>query len=305
MNKRERINLIETLLEHLTSWEGPSFEAAGMALDELDFPAVSESEFHSQGSYFRERLRLSNNSSLLELAQLYGIQIHPFEDSQSPGQVSERFLIFLSFISAHGEYATDLKTRLERLGFDAFLSHIDTESNTIWQENIERALDACDALIALLTPGYNASVWTDQEVGWAYGRRVPVIGVRLGIDPYGFIGRLQGVTGESADEVVGGVIAALKRDERSKQKVDRSLAFALETSPSYAATRAIFPHIEKIESWDNDLLDSVERALKENPNVYDAHYRGYGNPLRPRIEALLERHRQHAPSDEFEDLPFK
>jgi len=50
-----------------------------------------------------------------------------------------------------------------------------------------------DALLALLTPGSNESKWTDQEVGVAVGRRVPVIPIRIGIDPYGLIGKYQAV----------------------------------------------------------------------------------------------------------------
>ena len=304
MNKRDRIRLIETLLEHLNSWEGPSYAAADMALDELGFPALSESEYQSQGAYFRERLRLSSDSSLLELAELYGIPSPPFQDSEPVESELRAFRIFLSFISAHGDYATEVKTKMERLGFDAFLSHIDTESNTVWQENIERALDSCDALVALLTPGYNGSVWTDQEVGWAYGRKVPVIGVRLGMDPYGFIARLQGVTGENAEEVVTEVIAALKRDARSRHKVDRSLAHALEASPSYTATRAIFPYVNAIEHWDDSMLDAVERALTQNQWVDDTWY---GSTKVGRLlEHILDRHRpSRSTRDEVHNLPFE
>ena len=286
MNKRDRIRLIEALLDHLHSPEGPTFAAAEMALDELSFPIIPEYE---GGDYFRARLRTSGDSSLLELASLYDIQALPSRSSEDTVQALERFRVFLSFISAHGRYATDIKTRLEHLGFDAFLSHIDTESNTVWQENIERALDSCHALVALLTPGYNESQWTDQEIGWAYGRNIPVIGVRLGLDPYGFIGRLQGVTGEDEEEVVTGVISALKRDGRSAHGVDRSFAYALEASPSFTATRTIYPHIRAIEHWDGDMVDAVERELTQNQCVRDAWY---GNSyVAQLLEGILAPHR--------------
>ena len=54
------------------------------------------------------------------------------------------------------------------------------------------------------------------------------------------------------------------------------------------------------------MLDAVERALTQNQWVYDAHYRGIGNPLRPRLQAILDRHRQQVSAyGEFDDLPFK
>ena len=44
-------------------------------------------------------------------------------------------------------------------------------------------------------PGFPKSRWTDQEVGWALGRDVHVLPVRRGIDPYGFLGEVQGIQG--------------------------------------------------------------------------------------------------------------
>ena len=41
---------------------------------------------------------------------------------------------------------------------------------------------------------FHESDWTDQEVGFALARRVPIMAVRLGRDPYGFIGRFQGLS---------------------------------------------------------------------------------------------------------------
>jgi hypothetical protein len=51
-----------------------------------------------------------------------------------------------------------------------------------------------DAFVALLTKKYHNSKWTDQEVGFAVARSVPIIPVKLDIDPYGFIGRLQALS---------------------------------------------------------------------------------------------------------------
>jgi len=51
-----------------------------------------------------------------------------------------------------------------------------------------------DAFVALLTEGFHESDWTDQEVGYALGRSVPLIAVKLGKDPYGFIGKFQALS---------------------------------------------------------------------------------------------------------------
>ena len=52
-----------------------------------------------------------------------------------------------------------------------------------------------DALVALLTENFHDSNWTDQEVGVAIGRDVPVITIRMGTDPYGLMGKWQALSG--------------------------------------------------------------------------------------------------------------
>jgi len=51
------------------------------------------------------------------------------------------------------------------------------------------ALATCEALIAWLTPDFHESLWTDQEVGFCVGRSVLIIPIRVGLNPYGFIGK--------------------------------------------------------------------------------------------------------------------
>src|SRR5260370_19981918 len=51
-----------------------------------------------------------------------------------------------------------------------------------------------DAFVALLTDNFHDSDWTDQEVVYALGRSVPLIAVKLGRDPYGFMAKFQALT---------------------------------------------------------------------------------------------------------------
>ena len=73
--------------------------------------------------------------------------------------------------------------------------HEDIEPTQDWQKEIERALFSMDALVALLSPDFHDSNSTDQEVGVAMGQGVPLIAVRLGLDPYGLMGKGQGLGG--------------------------------------------------------------------------------------------------------------
>jgi hypothetical protein len=60
-----------------------------------------------------------------------------------------------------------------------------------WQAEIERALYAMDAFIAIHTVGFSASNWTQQEIGFALARGVKIIALKMGEDPTGFISKRQ------------------------------------------------------------------------------------------------------------------
>jgi hypothetical protein len=103
------------------------------------------------------------------------------------------FRVFLSHISMFKKETAILKQSLSRFGITSFVAHEDIEPNTVWQQEIESALFSMDALVALLTLKFHESNWTDQEVGVAIGRGIPLITIRLGIDPYGIMGKWQAV----------------------------------------------------------------------------------------------------------------
>lgn len=106
----------------------------------------------------------------------------------------EGYRLFLSHKNAVKRKASLLKERLFSFGISAFVAHADIHPTERWQDEIENALDSMDAFVALLSKSFHDSDWTDQEVGFALGRRVPLIAVKLGRDPYGFIGRFQALT---------------------------------------------------------------------------------------------------------------
>ena len=106
----------------------------------------------------------------------------------------EGYRVFLSHESRAKAKAAKLKTRLEFYGVTAFLAHKDIHPTRLWEKEIEKALVTMDAFVPLLTEKFHKSDWTDQEIGYALCRDVPIIPVRLGTDPYGFIGRFQAIT---------------------------------------------------------------------------------------------------------------
>lgn len=114
----------------------------------------------------------------------------------------DRIRVFLSHIGAEKAFVSDVRDALVARGLDGFVAHEDIEPTDDWQNAIEAALKECDALVAFLHPGFHESNWTDQEVGFVLARGVPVVPVRLGNDPYGFIGRYQAIAGNDSPEAL-------------------------------------------------------------------------------------------------------
>lgn len=104
------------------------------------------------------------------------------------------YRLFLSHKTEVKKEVVELKEKLKLFGISSFVAHVDIHPTKEWQDEIENALSSMDALVAILTEGFHDSLWTDQEVGFAFGRGVPIISVRLGKDPYGFIGKFQALS---------------------------------------------------------------------------------------------------------------
>jgi hypothetical protein len=104
------------------------------------------------------------------------------------------FRVFLCHKTEAKKETSAMKARLQLFGVSGFVAHIDIHPTKEWQDEIQNALASMDAFVALLTEEFHDSSWTDQEVGFALSRGVPILAVRLGKDPYGFIGKFQALS---------------------------------------------------------------------------------------------------------------
>ena len=137
--------------------------------------------------------------------------------------------VFLSHLSTSRAKVAVLKDHLEGWGMSAFVAHADIEPTREWQVEIEAALASMDVLVALIEPKFRDSVWTDQEVGFALGRGIDVIPIRIGQDPHGFIGKIQGIQGKGhlPAQVAEDVVDVLLRKPRYRSRLLQGMAGAL------------------------------------------------------------------------------
>jgi hypothetical protein len=196
----------------------------------------------------------------------------------------EGFLrLFISHVAQIKSEATELAAQLELYGISAFVAHEDIEPTREWENEIRLALGTCDGLIALLTPGFPQSKWTDQEVGLAVGRDLLVIPVRMGLDPYGFIGRFQGFQGLEmrAEDLAKAIFAIAVKHPKTQQRMSQALVSAFEESRSFAEAKKHVANLHQIEQWTEPLAGRARRAVEENNQISGA----FG--VAERLERLL------------------
>jgi hypothetical protein len=152
---------------------------------------------------------------------------HNWKDTQD-------FKLFISHISKSKVLAMRLKEALDPYAISAFVAHEDIEPTKEWQQEIERALYAMDAMLALHTDGFKDSTWTQQEVGFALGRGVKVISVKMEAEaPTGLISKHQAVLRGTrrAEAVAEELSKLLSEDARTTERLHA--AQAQHTSPDF------------------------------------------------------------------------
>lgn len=86
--------------------------------------------------------------------------------------------ILISYV--HGEaskHARDLKSELVNLGCKVFLDIDDIPSGCDWQDVINREVSSCVAFVALVTPSYGETRWTNREAKFADDKEKHIIPV--------------------------------------------------------------------------------------------------------------------------------
>lgn len=139
-------------------------------------------------------------------------------------QAEARFRLFISHVSKDKDKATRLKACLADHQINGFVAHEDIHPTLEWQAEIERALLTMDAMVAVHTPGFSASNWTQQEVGFALGRGVKVISFKLGEDPTGFISKRQALArqGRSAEDIASEIARLLRADPLTSARFEEA-----------------------------------------------------------------------------------
>lgn len=290
MRRLERIDLIDRVGRELQA--RMSYSDIDIYLKQCGVDVSKEtSNVNSKWVYVKELLADEPDGKVIDIADELEID-HGYSPQRDVGAADTRFWLsgyfrlFLSHVSLVKSKMAQLQRSLRRYGISGFVAHEDIEPTKDWQSEIEKALMSMDALVAVLSPGFKESNWTDQEVGVAIGRDVLVVPIRKGLDPYGFIAKYQGYLGDgkTIGDVAEGVFKILAANPKTKGKMGDVLvglflsAKTEEEAGHWLDLLKSIPglprrHVERLQAnaGDNDVLlesdaclSSLNKLLKEH-----------------------------------------
>jgi hypothetical protein len=205
------------------------------------------------------------------------------------------FRVFMSHITADKATISEMKTELSRYGIDSFVAHEDIEPTKEWVTEIEVALATCHATVAFLTPEFHSSKWTDQELGYCLHRGVLIVPIRLGCDPYGFLGRYQAPQGaaKTTAALASVLFNIFIEHELTAGEMASAVVNYFAASSSFNETRRRMQLVESITTWTPALLARLEASVAPNVDIRDC----YGVPAR--IAALVRQHGGKANDEPF------
>jgi hypothetical protein len=172
------------------------------------------------------------------------------------------FRVFLSHKTEVKRETTELKMRLQKFNISSFVAHTDIHPTKAWQDEIESALASMNGFVALMTEDFHNSDWTDQEVGYAFARGIPIIAVRLGKDPYGFIGKFQGLT-TTWDRAPYEIVKLFMKQDRM---ID-SFVESVRNCSSFSHGNTLAKLLPEINHLSEEQVDKLIEAFNSNEQL--------------------------------------
>lgn len=180
--------------------------------------------------------------------------------------MNDCFRVFLSHKATYKVETAKLSDELKLFGISAFVAHVDIEPAQAWQDEIESALKSMQGFVALLTEDFKDSNWTDQEIGFAVARGTPIIAARLGLDPYGFIGKFQGLPCNWEN-----LALEIAKFFIKQPKALDAYIHALDQCNSFESGNKLALLLPEIITLNGEQLDKLIVAHNENTQIRGSH----------------------------------
>jgi hypothetical protein len=268
MRAIEKIELLEKIAQELQSRMTFSeidifFDAHGVKYAGI-VPSANSKRIYAKEVLAKEK----SEDLILKIAEELDI-LHNFS-TKSPREATfwkpGFFRLFLTHLASFKVQTSHLQSVLKRYAISAFVAHEDIEPSREWQQEIEAGLSTMDALAAILMDGFRESNWCDQEIGVAVGRDVLIIPIRKGMDPYGFIGKYQGIQGvnKTVGEVAEQVFVTIVKSPKTRSKMLLALCNAIGQSTDIDEALDKVAILKSVDAVPEDNLDNLKDRVKDN-----------------------------------------
>ena len=170
--------------------------------------------------------------------------------------------VFITHLAVSKEKAVSLKEALKIWGMSAFVAHEDIEPTKEWMAEIELGLGTMDILVAMVEPSFKESNWTDQEIGFALGRQVEIVPLRIGADPHGFMGKFQGIQakGKYASDLSKDILKIVLKKPKLHAKIINAFNIILPTTETSEKVKRI-SEIDEINLLNpQEMKEILERS---------------------------------------------
>jgi hypothetical protein len=188
------------------NWDGGQYghDVVFMVPDHLMglIPLDSQNEIQARIAQDLNKASSSINNEYIESVHFE----YADDDTQSGQSINEQVInrlwqsdtlkLFISHRDTSKQEAHKLADGLKRYGISSFVAHDSIEPDEEWQKEIEKALQSMDVMLTFITNDFFDSAWTNQEIGFAMAKGVPIVSLKLEEqDPIGFIKDRQAIRG--------------------------------------------------------------------------------------------------------------
>lgn len=193
---------------------------------------------------------------------------------------SDTIKLFISHRDTHKAKAHKLAEQLTEYGVSSFVAHDSIEPDEEWQGEIEKALQSMDVLLAFITDDLFDSAWTNQEIGFALGRNIPIVSIKVSTkDPVGFINKRQAINGkpDSQEENAKKIWATIEKRLSGKPIFKKSIIQRFINSNSFREAKERFSSVAKLGNLTEDQVASLVDAFNTNDQISGSYGLKDGN----------------------------
>lgn len=184
--------------------------------------------------------------------------------------------VFISHRDAHKVEARELSDALEDYGMSCFVAHDTIQPMSEWRAEIMKGLQTMEVMLIFLTDDFPESMWCHQEVGFALGKGVPIISLKLGrIDPPGFISHVQAQRGkiDSPFKSAAALFPLIGKALGQQDRLNDVLVNAFVAAPSWSDARDRFDRlVAQVNQLTDVQLETIIAAYKANNQLHGSIY---------------------------------